>query len=276
MKRLSTLLILLAATSCTGKKDSVDTSLSTVSGFCGEWANRACNDAVLAACVSNADQCKTSQSEYCESKIPEGKYSSTTANDCLDAVQNAYASATLSPDDRNLVTNLTGACSKILSGTGTKDDACSVDSDCNRDADLACVKKAGATDGKCEVAVPVDNGKSCSSPDSVCGDGFYCDGSHCVSGGGAGDTCTPSTPCGTGFRCDTGAGSGAADGGAGDGGTASPASATCVALGQTTDPCTADLDCQTNICVKNATTGKGHCADKVVLTGSDSSCAHLQ
>lgn len=276
MRRLPTLLLLLVATSCSGKKDSTaDDALATVTGFCAEWANRACNPTVLDKCIASVDQCTASQSAFCETLIPKDKYSSATASACLDAVQGAYASATLTPADRDLVTSLTGACSKIISGSAGKDGACSADSDCNRDVDLACVKKAGSSDGKCEKPVPVGNGESCSASDSVCGDGFYCDEhSHCVSGGGDGEACSAAIPCGSSFRCVSGAG--AADGGAADGGGASAASATCVALKKTTESCTANDECVTGICVINVSKGNGKCADKIVLSGSDSSCAKLQ
>lgn len=280
MRRSFTLFLsLLVAASCSKKAETDD--FPDVESFCTEWASRVCTAAVTNACVSTPEQCKPTQLTFCKGKIPDGKYSSLTAKACLDAVGKVYSSTTLTADQRDLVTSLTGACSKVISGSSGKDGECKDDTDCNRDVDLACIKKAGSDTGKCEKPATVGNGESCSAPDSVCGAGFYCDGSHCVSGGAAGEACSPSKPCGATARCAVTLAS-TPDGGAGgegDGGSASPASATtgtCTALKKKTEDCTKDEDCDTRICLVKLSTGQGRCNDQIVLGPNDPSCDRLQ
>ena len=278
MRRSFTLFLLLAVASCS--KKAGDDSFPDVASFCTEWANRVCTSTVTNACLSTATQCEPTQRTFCESKIPDGKYSSLSARKCLDAVQKAYSTTTLTADQRDLVTSLTGDCSKIISGSVGKDGECTEDSDCNRDVDLACVKKAGSDKGKCEKPLAVGNGESCSAPESVCGPGFYCDaGFHCVAGGAAGEACSPSAPCGVSARCVTaGSNPGSADGGAADGGVTNGTAAegTCTALSKKTEDCSADEDCETRICLMNLRTSKGRCNDQIVLGPNDPSCDQLQ
>lgn len=273
MRRTSPLfLLLLAVASCSAKK-SGDDALADVQGFCSEWGKRACSPNVLQACLGTKDACIATQSKSCEGAIPDGKYSSLTAKACLDAVQAAYSGPSLTADQRDLVTKLTGACSKIVSGSAGKDAECAVDSDCNRDVDLACVKKVGSAKGQCEKPVEVANGNSCTAPDSVCGDGFYCDDRHhCVSGGVDGDPCSPTTPCGSSSRC-TGSGSGVSDGGAADAGTSN---GTCTPLKQAAGDCVRDDDCETRICILIGSTGAGRCGDKIQLAPSEAICETLR
>jgi hypothetical protein len=282
MRRSFTLFLsLLVAASCSKKAETDD--FPDVQSFCAEWADRVCTSVVTNACVSTAEQCKPTQVKFCEGKVPDGKYSSLTAKACLDAVGTVYSSTTLTADQRDLVTSFTGACSKIISGSGGKDAVCTDDSDCNRDVDLSCVKKAGSDSGKCEKPVSVGNGESCTAADSVCGAGFYCDGSHCVSGGAAGEACSPSKPCGATARCaasgsPTG-GDSSADGGTADGGGAPPASATegtCTALSKKTEACTKDEDCITRICLVKLSTHEGRCNDQILLSANEPSCDRLQ
>jgi hypothetical protein len=264
--------LLLAAASCSGKKAGTDSALADVQGFCAEWGKSACTDNVLKACLGTKETCAQTQQAFCEGAIPDGKYSSATAEDCLKAVADAYSGPSLTADQRDLVTKFTGACSKILSGSVGSGGECALDSDCNRAVDLACVKKAGSDKGLCEKPVPVANGNSCSAPESVCADGFYCDERHhCVSGGAAGDPCAPSTPCGLSLRC-TGSAASAADAGA-DAGTSN---GTCTALKKTADPCVSDDDCATRICILIGSTGAGRCSDTIQLAPSEAVCATLR
>jgi hypothetical protein len=273
MRRTSPLfLLLLAVASCSGKKSGADDALADVQGFCSEWGKRACSPNVLTSCLGTKDACIETQRTFCEGAIPNGKYSSLTAKTCLDAVEAAYSGPSLTADQRDLVTKLTGACSKIVSGSVGKDGACAADSDCNRDVDLACIRKAGSAKGVCEKPVAVANGSSCKAPDSVCGDGFYCDGSHCVSGGVDGDPCAPSTPCGPSSRC-TGSGAGVSDAGAADAG---PSNGTCTALKKAMQDCVADDDCETRICILIGSTGTGRCGDTIQLAPSEAVCATLR
>src|SRR5260221_3977956 len=112
--------------------------LSDLRGFCDEWATRACNDTVVEQCsAASKNACIQGQQAFCETLIPESKYSELTASDCLDAVEAAYKDAVLTADERDTVVHLAGKCSKIVSGSGGAGRACTVDGDCNRDEDLS-------------------------------------------------------------------------------------------------------------------------------------------
>ncbi|HVU05687.1 MAG TPA: hypothetical protein VHE30_28255 [Polyangiaceae bacterium] len=268
MRRVLALGLLLGLEiSCSGKKSSpAGPSYADRESFCHEWAARNCRPEVIDGCLAGgADACIASGETTCKAKVPDGKYSSAGAQDCLDAIDAAYADGKMSPEDRDLIVEFAGACSKVLSGSGSTGESCQSDSDCNREEDLACVRRAGHASGLCEKPAPVDNGGSCSAEDAVCGDGYYCDsGNHCVEGGGDAAPCSDAEPCTTGFLCQATPTNG------GDGGVAG---ATCKALGQKGDPCETDDDCATRICVLvKADTYK--CDDRIV-PGS-SICAAIQ
>ena len=91
--RFPFLLLVALLPACSSKDGHVGSSkFKTVQGFCAEWGKAACNAKVVGACsgldVTDelTDACISTQADYCESLIPGGKYSSTTAKECIAAV----------------------------------------------------------------------------------------------------------------------------------------------------------------------------------------------
>jgi hypothetical protein len=243
--------------------------LADVQSFCAEWAKRACNELVVGRCAAESNEaCIAAQQTFCESLIPDGHYSATTASACLDAVEAAYSDAVLTADERDTVRRLGEPCDKIVSGSVGKDGECTTDGDCNRDVDLACVKKAGAATGKCEKPTTVGGGISCADPDVTCEEGFYCDGAHCVEALGEGKSCSATAPCKSDFQCLTAAGvpPGASDGGV--------EAATCQPLKKIGGACTTDADCLSRICAPRVNS-TAVCAEEIVLTPSEPICIDL-
>lgn len=262
---------LLAPVACSAKKDGPEGDrFADVQSFCGEWGHRACSDQVVSRCAAESkDACVSAQQSFCETLVPDGKYSSLTAPACLDAVAAAYADALLTADERDTVRMLGAPCDKIVSGSVGKDGECTEDGDCNRDVDLSCIKKAGAASGKCEKPTAVGGGISCAGADVTCEDGFYCDGSHCVEAVGEGETCSEGVPCKSEFQCLTASGKpvSSADGGAEPG--------SCQALKKVGGACQADADCLSRICAPRINSASGVCAEEILLTPSEPICIDL-
>lgn len=262
------------AAGCFHKDDGLANKVSTVRGFCDEWATRACNDNVVKHCAAaTKDDCMNSQQAFCESLVPEEEYSSKTALDCLAAVEKAYQQDSLDAKERDTVLHLGNECSKILSGKGTAGKSCSVDSDCNRDEDLSCVKK-GST-GKCEMASdpPIKGGYSCDADEAVCVDGFYCDGKDCLAEKSEGDDCSAAIPCNADSHCLDKDGNLIGPGGTADGGAAS---GTCAARKTMGSECARDDDCESLICAISGGSNKGVCAAQVSFGPSEQICANLR
>jgi hypothetical protein len=261
--------------SCSHEKDELAEKIATKRGFCQEWGGRACNDTVVGLCsaVSKGD-CSDSQQDFCETLIPDEKYSSLTALDCLKAVEEAYGDGKLTAEERDTVTALANRCDRIVSGSLTAGKSCFVDSDCNRDKNLSCVKKT-STIGKCQEPAepPVGGGRDCSADDAVCEKGFYCDGKNCLAEKGQGDDCSVTVPCDAESHCldsqghPVGAGD-SADGGATNG--------ICAARKSTGGECASDDDCTSRICSPKAGSTTGVCSAQISLSPSDRICNALQ
>jgi hypothetical protein len=264
--------LFLPSLSCSMKHDAAEgVVLADVRSFCEEWARRACNDTVVSRCAAESkDACVSAQGAFCESLVPDGKYSSVTAPACLDGVETAYSDAVLTADERDTVRSLGTPCDKIVSGSTGKGGECVEDGDCNREVDLACVKKAGSRTGKCEKPTSVGGGISCSDPEVVCDDGFYCDGSHCVEAVGEGATCSAGVPCKADFQCLTDAGEPV--GIASDGGNES---GSCTARKKIGEACNTSDDCLSRICAPRVNSNAGVCADQILLTPSEPICVDL-
>jgi len=265
-------LLLLTPISCSAKKEALGGStLADVQSFCAEWAKRACNDQVVSRCAAESkDACVSAQQSFCETLVPDGKYSATTASTCLDAVEAAYADSVLTAEERDTVRMLGAPCDKIVSGSVGKGGECTEAGDCNRDVDLSCVKKAGAASGKCETPSSVGGGISCADADVTCEDGFYCNGSHCVEAVGEGESCSVSVPCKSDFQCLTAAGMPVAiatDGGAETG--------TCQPRKNTGGACQTEADCISRICAPRVNSASGVCAEEILLTPSEPICIDL-
>ncbi len=261
-------------TSCTKKSDPLTAKLATAEGFCDDWAGRACNDHVVEACSAESkNSCIDSQKAFCGKLIPDGKYSDLTARACLSAVEAAYSDGILTASERDTVRHLANQCDHIVSGTGTAGKACLVDSDCDRDEDLSCVKKTSVM-GKCEKPPdkPIGGGHDCSAAEAVCEDGFYCDGSNCLAAKSVDDECSATVPCDATSRCLDADGNVVGATGA-DAGAATGICRARKAIGNT---CTGDDDCTSGICTPKAGSAEGVCSKQVVLSPADPICSDLQ
>jgi hypothetical protein len=262
------------AAGCSHKDDALANKVSTVSGFCNEWATRACNDNVVKHCAAaTTEDCMNSQQAFCEMLVPQDEYSSKTAIDCLNAVQSAYQQDSLDASQRDTVLHLGNECSKILSGDRTAGKSCTVDSDCNRDEGLACVMKGTA--GKCEMpsSPPIMGGYSCEADEAVCADGFYCDGKDCLAEKSEGDDCSAAVPCDAKSHCLDKNGNLIGPGGTADGGAAS---GTCAARKTMGAECASDDDCTSLICAISSGSTKGVCAAQVSFGPSEEICKNLR
>ncbi|HEX3594598.1 MAG TPA: hypothetical protein VHU80_05840 [Polyangiaceae bacterium] len=275
MKRLSALIALGLLTSCFHKGDSLESRVSTVRGFCDEWATRACNATVVKLCsAATPDDCIEAQQAFCETLIPEDKFSSKNAVACLDAVGDAYSMGSLTADQRDTVLKLGNECSKIVSGPGTAGKSCTEDSDCDRDEDLACIKKTSVT-GKCQVpsSPAISGGHSCEAEEAVCEDGYYCDGENCLAGHSQGDDCSATVPCDTDSHCVDADGKVIGVGAAPDGGVAT---GTCAARKAVGSDCDTDDDCASQICTPTAGSTSGVCSAQISLSPSEQACKNLR
>jgi len=271
MTRPTSALLLALLSACSTTTEKTGPSLEGRDGFCAEWASRACGDRVVDRCAAaDREACVAAQADFCRGLVPDGSYSSRTAEECLVAVQSAYEDAELTGEEREIVLEVGGACDHILSGSTGAGGECVVDADCNRDVDLACVRKAGQPTGTCQEPVEVGGGLDCSAPETTCADGFYCDGDNCIAEQGEGETCSDAEPCGGDFQCLTAAGTPpvVADGGL--------EAATCVARAARGESCSTADDCVTGICAGVAGSDTGVCAEHIVLAPSEQICLDLR
>src|ERR1041384_796594 len=83
---------------CTTEEDPPD-PLATTGGFCDAWAERACQADVVKYCnAKSVDSCRSTQGDFCRGILPEN-YTSARAKACLDAVEDAYRDAELTPEE---------------------------------------------------------------------------------------------------------------------------------------------------------------------------------
>jgi hypothetical protein len=276
MRWLIALAALGVLASCSHKKDELGEKIATMRGFCNEWGARACNDTVVGLCsAASKDDCAAAQQTFCESLIPEEKYSPLTARDCLGAVEDAYRDGKLTADERDTVTALANQCDRIVSGSLSAGKSCFVDSDCNRDRELSCIKKT-STIGKCEKPAdpPVEGGRDCSADEDVCVDGFYCDGENCLAKKTEGDDCSVTVPCDAESHCLDSNGHPVGTGDSVDGGGSM--SGICAARKTTGGACASDDDCTSRICSPKAGSTTGVCSAQISLSPSDRICTALQ
>jgi hypothetical protein len=243
-----------------GPKRSEDDSLKTRDAFCKAWSDAACNSDVVDACgAKNADDCMAAQKQYCIDLLPVG-YDPTNAELCVAAVKRAYQDAELNQAELDLVLNLGGDCGRLIRGGRSEGDACTVSWECNTVKGYSCVIKPGAIDGTCQAAILQSAGQSCDGPEEVCREGYYCVETR-AGGGICGeqgtkdtDTCEDDSMCIATMLCNT------------DTGQCSPKL-------EKSDPCTADSQCASGICLLSAS--KPKCVDAVTLTPEASLCETL-
>ncbi|HEX6766180.1 MAG TPA: hypothetical protein VF103_11895 [Polyangiaceae bacterium] len=244
---------------CSGSQPGPGTEedkLRTEPAFCAEWAKAACNEDVVNACNGTRTECLATQKSACQVLVPPG-YQSKYAEDCIDAVKDAYKDAELTAEELDVVLKLGGACKTLTDGGKEEGDSCTSSTECNGVDGFECVVKPGDAEGTCQIPVIVGGGRRCSAAESVCEPDFYCDGTNCVARLPELEACNGDV-CEAGLRCEVG--SGALEG-------------ACVLQLENGDSCVADEQCQSGVCI--GATAKV-CASNVVLTVESSLCDTLR
>jgi hypothetical protein len=230
----------------------------TETQFCAEWAEVACNNMVVLACdATSRDHCLDSQQDFCGAIVPSG-YKSTHAQDCLDAVADAYEDAVLDAEELDIVLRLGGECERLVDGGRDEGDACTELTDCDGVNGYDCVVKPGADSGTCQLPVEAAGGDPCDDPEVVCADGYYCDGENCLRRHEEADTCTSDGVCAAELRCEIATDS---------------TEGLCEARLTNGDVCIANEECVSGICI--GTTDK-ECASRVELTAESTLCDTLK
>jgi hypothetical protein len=256
MKRcLVSLLPLVAVFGCSGSQPgpgAEESSLRTEAAFCDAWAEAACSDRAVMACSSELDSCLENQAQACRALVPPG-YKAKYAEECVEAVGDAYDDATLTTDELDVVLKLGGDCKRLVDGGQDEGGDCVESADCDGVNGFECVIQPGQTLGTCEIPVEVGAGRRCSTPGAVCEADFYCDGTNCVERLPEGEACDGDV-CAAGFRCALA--TGAAD-------------TTCIPQLALRQPCTSDDECASGLCLG---TTRRLCVDTVPLTFESSFC----
>jgi hypothetical protein len=199
-----------------------------------------------------------------------GDYDRTNAEECLQAVEDAYEDGDLVAHELKTVRNLENRCAGLINGSGDVGDDCDEDSDCNVVDGLACVQRPGE-DGSCQEPEEVQAGRPCSNPAAVCEDGFYCNGSNCVEQKNNSAPCMLSVECGEELYCllsETSSGEGGAGGD--DGGTTQ--SGLCVNKKNIGSACVSNEQCDEGTTCVIVGDGDGECLARVRLGRSEPIC----
>ena len=262
MKRSSLLLFsVLAWLGCSGSQPgpgSEEDRLRTEASFCAAWAKAVCNEGVVEACNGTRAGCMERQEEACRALVPPG-YKSTYAEDCVNAAKAAYKDAELTAEELQVVLKLGGDCKTLINGGLEEGDACSSSLDCDGVNGFECVVKPGESLGTCQIPVQVVAGGRCSAAEAVCDADNYCNGSNCIGRFLDGELCLAGA-CAAGSRCAVATGD---------------ASATCIPFIANGDPCSADADCASGVCLGSTDTDK-ICVSSVILTVRDPLCRDLR
>ena len=188
--------------SCGAKEDD---KLANADSFCEEWGKRACNETVVGDCgAPDVDACIDAQKAFCLKLVDENAYSKAGAKECLDAVEKAYLDSRLDGAEMATVLNLGAPCDAVMSGDTPGGGGCTQNNDCDIEGGFTCVmrlQESGEPKGQCHVPTLGGGGERCTSPDVQCADGFYCNGSNCISNSEAGEQCSNTTPCASGLKC---------------------------------------------------------------------------
>jgi hypothetical protein len=255
----------LAACSSDEEGPKPDNALRTEQGFCQEWAKRACNSRVVSACSSTKEGCLDRQSNYCEGLIPSG-YSSVNAEDCLEAVESAYANAQLSAEDIDVVVKLGGACSHLIKGPRSEDESCTDRYQCDTVHGFECVIKPGQESGTCVLPHVVAGGFECAAADTSCEVGFYCrviedDGENvsiCAGARDEGQSCSADEMCGDAAFCEKQSGE---------------TEGVCTEKLADREECVRDEECLSGYCLLDLATPQ--CVSSITLTIQASACNDL-
>lgn len=245
---------------CSGEEDPPPNPLASRTGFCGSWAQAACQPAVVSACdAESVEHCVASQSDFCESVVPVS-YSSLEADDCIRAVKTAYSDANLSAEEIQIVRYLAAPCNQLAEGTLDEGDECSADEDCNTAKGIYCIRKQGSETGSCQEPEEVVAGDFCDQPNQVCDAEHYCNGENCVVFKKTKGACAADYECKPEDRCVV---------------EADAASGICTPRLEVHEVCSADEDCQSHYCVRESGATEGECASMIRLSHSEPLCDDL-
>lgn len=240
-------------------------------GFCNEWAIEACNTTIVEECADDKDDCRAGQRAFCNSLIPASKYNKAGASECIDAVGQAYVDGSLDAEERAIVEELAGSCSRVVTGNGEQGDSCDENLDCASDQNLECVIKPGEPSGECQEPREVGGGDDCDGDADVCESGTFCDGELllCRTLRSLDDTCSAALPCDDETMCLNEAGELVADPVEGE----ELEEGTCAARGGNQDDCTVNKECLSGICSPG-----GKCVNKIDIRGDSTfnSCENFQ
>ena len=222
----------LAAGGCSSTDRKEDTGPTYTypdsAAFCNGIAQAICSTEFVAACVGNKDSCPINmQKSTCQNQ--PGDYRPVAADDCVKAYKDGYLDGKLTGTEQ---ANIDKACALVWGGPGGVGAACTSLVDCDLDQKLECIR------GKCEVPVKVAAGESCSEDNQVCATGYYCTPADkiCGKAPGEGQPCDPVTkPCLEDYLCMSG---------------------TCQVKITDGDPCTANSECASKLCVPVPGTGE--------------------
>jgi len=278
MTRFATLLLALGVTAAcaSSREDGPEVGhhpYYTVEGFCEAWARAACNDEVVDACVANATStCLRAQNNFCVDVLqPPGRHDRDAAEECLEAVEEAYEDASLTPEEYGLVFRLPLAspCSdEDLRGESTtlpgEGEECQRDTDPCGSEDLVCAPTDGdASFYTCQPIVVRTGGQTCGASTQVCDENNYCEPAdgvqlrYCIERPGVSGSCSEEVPCQVGLYCD-------------------PETNLCENSGERGDPCSVDAECSSGICLGAGDEEEGLCVDRVDLGPTDPVCENLR
>jgi hypothetical protein len=247
---------------CTIEEQLPPDPLATSGGFCDAWAEAACQPDVVKYCNSKSvDNCRATQGDFCRMSVPK-TYTSAHAQECLDAVRDAYSDAELSPEELQIVLYFGAPCDRLSKGSRTGGQSCSDNTECNTAGGFACIKKQGASEGTCAEPELVAAGEPCDGDRQVCKDGYFCNGENCVSLKKTGGACDDDYQCKATDHC-LKSGADAQTG-------------TCELRADLGETCTADADCQSGYCVIESGATEGECASTIRLSFSEPLCDSLR
>lgn len=222
--------------------------------FCTDWARAACSEEVISVCqAESAEDCHASQEALCRTLVPKD-FSDESGDDCIAAVKDAYKDADLKADELATVLKLGAPCNQIIVGLSDEGESCTDPGDCDASLGLACVRKADAARGTCQLPDEVEGGRDCKAAQKTCTPGFYCNGQNCIEAKDLGDVCTIQEECGEAGFCDV------------DG--------ACQERLAVNEVCTSDFECGTGICYEFA--GDQVCTDRIRLARSEPLCDGLR
>lgn len=233
--------------------------LESEAGFCEKFAEAVCLDGVVKACYlsddANLEEDKAkcielaSQRSFCNPL--DYPYDPDGAQACIDATAALYDQAELTAQE---IVNQRLACLAVFSAGGAVGSPCAQDHECDGAAGLRCVTKVSA-EGTCQVPAEVEPGFDCSSPDSVCAEGFYCNESeNCVAKEDIGSTCTATQPCVDDAIC---------------------TSDVCLEKAANGEICSAASECLGGFCLKKGDAATGQCGAFIPLTFDGQACVPL-